>query len=51
MSSQYENTILLGDFNYELKEEIPSAFREVYDLKNLIKELTCFKNTKNLDNH
>ena len=44
LSSQYENIILLGDFNCELKEETLSTFRKVRNLKNLIKEPTCYKN-------
>ena len=42
--SQCENIILQGDFNCELKEETLSTFCEVHNLKNLIKEPTCFKN-------
>ena len=44
VSSQHENIILLGDFNCELKEEALSTFCKVHNLKNLIKEPTCFKN-------
>ena len=44
LSSEYENIILLGDFNYEFKEETRSTFCEVHNLKNLIKEPTSFKN-------
>ena len=47
MSSPYENTILLEGFNCELKEETPSTFCEVYNLKNLMKEPTCFENPEN----
>ena len=44
LSSQYENIILLGDFNCELKEETLSTFCKVHNLKNLVKEPTCYKN-------
>ena len=42
MSSQYENIILLGDFNFELKDEALSKFYKVHSLQNLIKEPTYF---------
>ena len=41
-SSQYENIILLGDFNYELKDETLSKFCKVHNLQNLMKEPTYF---------
>ena len=44
LSSQYENIILLGDFNCECKEGTLSIFCEVHNLKNLINEPVCFKN-------
>ena len=44
LSSQYENMILLGDFNCECKEGSLSIFCEVHNLKNLINEPVCFKN-------
>ena len=48
LSSQYENIILLGDFNCELKEETLSTFCEVHSLKYLTKEPTCFQNPEKL---
>ena len=44
LSSQYENIILLGDFNCECKEGTLSIFCEVHNLKTLINEPVCFKN-------
>ena len=44
MTSKYDNIILLGDFNTEPTDTTLSNFCEIYDLKNLIKDKTCFKN-------
>ena len=46
LSSQYENIILLEDFNCECKEGTLSIFCEVHNLKNLINEPVCFKNSE-----
>ena len=43
----YDNWILMGDFNSETCEEDMHDFCEVYNLKNLVKEPTCFKNPLN----
>ena len=45
--SKYENYIILGDFNSEVCEEIMNEFCEMYNLKNLIREPTCFKSYAN----
>ena len=45
--SLYDNVILLGDFNAEITEEPMVEFSEIYNLKNLIKEPTCFKSLDN----
>ena len=39
--------MLTGDFNAEEEEDIISEFMELYDLKNLVKEKTCFKLDEN----
>ena len=44
---KYDNFLLLGDFNSEMSETIMKDFSETYDLCNLIKEPTCFKNMEN----
>ena len=44
LSSNYENILLLGDFNTEPSDTALSNFCEIYNLKNLIKDKTCFKN-------
>ena len=44
---QYENLLLLGDFNSEITETSMSDFCETYDLTSLIVISTCFKNPGN----
>ena len=44
---QYENLLLLGDFNSEMNEEHMKNFCETYNLTNLIKDPTCFKSVEN----
>lgn len=46
-SSNYDNFILLGDFNCETSEHPLEDFCQVYSCTNLIKEKTCFKNPQN----
>ena len=46
-SSNYENFILLGDFNSEMTDSNLNDFCNLYLLKNLIKKPTCFKNSEN----
>ena len=43
LCADYENIILLGDFNVEVKENI-SDFMSTYNLKSLLKQKSCFKN-------
>ena len=42
-SSKYENFILFGDFNVEPTDAM-EEFMKVYNLENLVKGPTCFKN-------
>ena len=44
---RYENFLLLRDFNSEMSEFALSEFCQMYNLTNLIKEPTCFKNPSN----
>ena len=44
LTSKYDNTILLVDFNTEPTDTTLSYFCEVYNLKNLIKDMTYVKN-------
>ena len=45
--SYYDNIIILGDFNSEPTETHMKEFINTYDLKNLVKEPTCYKNPLN----
>ena len=42
--SKYDNFMLIGDLNAEPSEATVSDFCEIYNLKQLIKDKTCFKN-------
>ena len=44
---KYDNFLLLGDFNSEMNECAMKEFTETYNLRNLIKHPTCFKNPLN----
>ena len=44
---KYDNFLLLGDFNSTVSEEAMKNFCEMYDLKNLIKTPTYYKNPDN----
>ena len=46
-STKYENIILLGDFNLCVDDETMRNFCNSYNLNNLIKQPTCFKNPEN----
>ena len=45
--SKYENWLLLGDLNSEMQETSLHEFCNIYNLYNLIKEPTCYKNPLN----
>ena len=47
LCTDYENIILLGDFNVEVEEKNMSEFMSLYSLRNLVKQKTCFKNPEN----
>ena len=40
--SNYGNILLLGDFNWEFSEPYLNDFCDIYNLKNLVKEPTCY---------
>ena len=46
-SAQYENLILIGDFNTVINHSCMRTFSESYTLSSLIKEPTCYKNPQN----
>ena len=46
-SSLFSKYLFIGDFNSETSETALKNFCDLYELKNLIRELTCFKNPDN----
>ena len=46
-SKNYENILLLGDFNITAKEDVLIDFLDSHDLTNLVQFPTCFKSTDN----
>ena len=46
-SSNYENLIILGDFNVNIDKNYMTDFCDTYVLRSLITELTCYKNPEN----
>ena len=47
LTSKYDNIILMGDFDAETADTVVSDFCEIYNLKKIIREKTCFKNPNN----
>ena len=47
LTCKYDNIIILGDFNSEMNEDKMIDFCNLFTLKNLIKEPTCYKNYNN----
>ena len=47
LSGNYENIFLIGDFNADMENVSLKHFCDLYNLKNLIKVPTCFKNPEN----
>ena len=47
LSTDYENVIILVDFNVEVEEQNLPNFMSVHNLKTLINQKTCFKNPEN----
>ena len=45
--NKYENFIILGDFNALKSNKTLGEFYNTFNLKNLIKEPTCYKNIHN----
>ena len=44
---KYDNLLLIGDWNSAVTEKEMREFCETYNLENLIKEPTCYKNPEN----
>ena len=47
LMANYDNLLLIGDFNSETPEQDMADFCELYSLENLIKKPTCYKNPIN----
>ena len=47
MIGNYDNILILGDFNSSVSENHMKDFYEMYDLEDLIRGPTCFKNANN----
>ena len=47
LTSMYGNIILMGKSNAEPADSVVSDFCEIYNLKNIIRKKTCFKNPNN----
>ena len=45
-SSSYENLIIIGEFNVSVEEINMLGFCDVFGLKSLIKDVTCYKTQK-----
>ena len=45
--TDYENIIQLGNFTVEVEEKNRSEFMSVYNLRNIVKQITCFGNPEN----
>ena len=45
--SSYDKILLAGDFNIDCEEEIIEDFLFEHDMKNIVKEKTCFKSIEN----
>ena len=45
--ANYDNFLVLGDLNSQMSETHMKDFCDLYNLENLIKEPTCYKNPKN----
>ena len=45
--ANYDNILILGDLNSTMSDEPMKNCCEIYNLENLIKEPTCYKNPDN----
>ena len=45
--SNYENILLVGDFNVQTTDQYLSLFLYQHELSSIVKESTCFKNVSN----
>ena len=47
LSTDYDNILLLGDFNVEFENNFLKEFCDLYEMKSLIRVPTCYKNPAN----
>ena len=47
LSTNYDNILLLGDFNAEVENNLLKEFCDLYGMKSLIRIPTCYKNPAN----
>ena len=47
LMADYDNMLIIGDLNSCMTETHMKNFCELYDLENLIKQPTCYKNADN----
>ena len=47
LSTNYDNILLLGDFNAEVENNFLKEFCDLYEMKSLIRVPTCYKNPAN----
>ena len=46
-SNNYDDILLMGDFNAEFSETSFSSFCELYEVKSIINQLSCYKSPTN----
>ena len=46
-SNNYDDILLVGDFNAEVSETSFSSFCKLYEIKSIISQSTCYKNPTN----
>ena len=48
MIASYDNFLVIGDLDSEISEMAMTEFFEIYNLQNLVKDPTCYKNPSKL---
>ena len=49
-SERYKHFLIMGDFNTDLSDPLMTSFCALFKLKNIVKEPTCYRCYKNLEN-
>ena len=47
LNSKYDNILIIGDLNSEMREPSLDEFCQTYNLESIVNKPTCFKNPKN----